>query len=119
MRGDQAPGAMRHVFRELLLELEGVAEGAHMGHPDFRLGGRVFASLTADGARGTVRLSPDEQAALMADAPEIFAPAPGAWGRQGWTTVALAHAGTTHLRSACVLAWQRASAVAPRPRARR
>lgn len=90
-----------------------------MGHPDFRLGGRVFASLTADGSRGAVKLTPSEQAALVDEAPEVVSPAAGAWGRQGWTTVTLATAPAALLRSACLLAWEGASHAPPRrPRAR-
>lgn len=106
-------------FRGLVLALEGVEEGAHMGHPDFRLRGRIFASLMADGARATLKLSPDEQAALVHDAPATFAPAAGAWGRQGWTTVHLAAARTPTLRGACLLAYQSALAAPPRKAAAR
>ena len=60
-----------------------------MGHPDFRLQGRIFASLMADGVRATVKLAPEEQAAFVEEAPRTFAPAAGAWGRQGWTTIQL------------------------------
>lgn len=104
--------------RGVLLDLEGVEEGAHMGHPDFRLRGRVFASLTADGQRAAVKLSPEEQAVLMAEAPATFAPAAGAWGRQGWTTIKLAGAASSRVRGACVLAWEAASR-APLQRRRR
>lgn len=107
-------------FREVLLALEGVEERAHMGHPDFRLQGRIFASLMADGVRANVKLAPDEQAAFVDESPGTFTPAAGAWGRQGWTTIQLAAANESTVRGACVLAWQAAVAAPPRnpPRAR-
>ena len=101
-------------FRTVLLALEGVEEGAHMGHPDFRLNGRIFASLMADGTRATLNLAPDEQAVLVQKAPDTFAPAAGAWGRQGWTTVHLPAVRAPTLRSACVLAYEAALAAPPR-----
>ena len=105
-------------FRELALSLQGVEERAHMGHPDFRVNGRIFASLTADETRATLRLQPQEQAELLSEAPGAFAPAAGAWGRQGWTTVRLAESDARSLRGALVLAWEAATA-APPPRPRR
>ncbi len=103
-------------YRSLVLEFEGAEEGAHMGHPDFRVNGRIFATLlTAD--RGTIMLTPEEQAAVMADAPDVFTPAPGAWGRQGATSVALAAARGPEVRGALLLAWERIR-VMPPPRRR-
>ena len=106
-------------FRAVLLEFEGVEEGAHMGHPDFRLGGRIFASLMADGIRATVKLQPEEQGAFVEESPRTFAPAAGAWGRQGWTTIHLPGAPEAGVRGACVLAWQAAVAAPPRKAPRR
>lgn len=103
--------------RDLLLALEGVEEGAHMGHPDFRLGGRVFAGLTADGRRATLKLPLEAQAVLLHEAPHMFAPAAGAWGRQGWTSVELAAADPARVRAACLLAWE-AAVAAPARRSR-
>ena len=80
-------------FRRWALAGAGATEGAHMGHPDFRAGGRIFASLgvpTADSAM--VRLSPERQAELIRAHPEIFRPASGAWGQQGCTWVSLSAA---------------------------
>jgi hypothetical protein len=100
-------------FRALVLDLPGATEGAHMGHPDFRANGRVFASLDRDERRGMVKLSPDEQQALIDEHPEMFAPASGAWGRQGYTTVHLSAATVTVVRSATLLAWQGVNALPP------
>lgn len=105
-------------FRRLALELEGVSEGAHMGHPDFRVGGRIFASLRAGERTGTVKLSPEEQSELVAEHGSTFEPAAGAWGRQGWTSIQLDAAPPSAVRGALLLAWQR-QAEAPPPRGRR
>ena len=80
-------------FRRLALELPEAVESAHMEHPDFRAGGRIFATL-ASPAEGwaMVKLPPDEQAAVVAAYPATFVPAKGAWGRQGSTNVRLADA---------------------------
>jgi hypothetical protein len=106
-------------FRAHALALEGVEERAHMGHPDFRVNGRIFATLQADGARGMVQLPPEEQAALIEQAPHVFTPAAGAWGRGGSTMVVLAAAETGQVRGALTLAWEAAiAAPARRPRRR-
>jgi YjbR len=95
-------------LRELVLELEGAVERAHMGHPDFRVNGRIFASLHASEQWGTVKLTPEEQREFIRTHPGVFAPAAGAWGRQGWTTVQLNVARRGEVRSALLLAWQAA-----------
>lgn len=105
-------------FRTLALSLEGAEERAHMGHPDFRVNGRIFASLQADERRATVMVTPEEQASLLEQAPGMFVPAAGAWGRQGCTTIELAQADRSLVRGALVLAWERKS-LAPPPRRRR
>jgi hypothetical protein len=86
-------------FRALALALDGAEERAHMGHPDFRVNGRIFATLQADGARGMVQVPPGEQAELIAQAPDTFSPAAGAWGRGGSTMVLLAAADTALVRA--------------------
>jgi hypothetical protein len=93
------------VFRRIVLSLQDVVEGAHMGHPDFRAAnGRIFSSLV-DG-KATVRLSPEEQQRFVRESPRAFAPAAGAWGRQGWTTIVLAEADEESVGEALTLAWQ-------------
>lgn len=94
-------------FRDIALDMQGAVESAHMNHPDFRANGRIFATLAADERSGVVKLSPDEQSEYMREHPETFAPAAGAWGRQGWTTVSLASADAGAVRGAVLLAWQR------------
>jgi len=70
-------------FRELALGLEGAVERSHVGHPDFRANGRIFASLLKDERQAGLNLTPAEQRALMRAHPLVFTPASGAWGRQG------------------------------------
>lgn len=94
-------------FRALALALDGTSEGAHMGHPDFRANGRVFASLRGD-ATGMVALTAEQQAVLVAEHPRAFAPASGAWGLKGYTTVTLAAAPRAVTRGALLLAVQHA-----------
>lgn len=106
-------------FRELVLALRNVVEGAHMGHPDFRAGGRIFAGLTADERQATLRLPPVEQATLMESAPAAFTPAAGAWGRQGWTLMDLRAIDMATARAAVLLAWEHTMASPARPRRRR
>ncbi len=84
-----------------------------MGHPDFRVHGSVFASLTADLQRGGMKLTPDAQAACIAEHPQAFTPASGAWGRQGWTVVQLDAVSSEALGEALTLAWQAMPAKAP------
>jgi len=73
-------------FRRLALGLEGVVEAEHMNHPDFRVGGKIFASLQPGLKKGMVSLSPEEQARFTQDAPTVFEPVAGAWGRGGATS---------------------------------
>jgi hypothetical protein len=93
-------------FRAMVLALEGAVEGAHMGHPDFRANGRIFASLHSGDRFGMVKLAPEEQRACMREAPETFEPSAGAWGRQGCTNVRLATADRKAVRAAILLAYE-------------
>jgi len=77
----------RH-FRRMALALTDAVEGAHMGHPDFRVNGRIFATLHGDMKFGMVNLTPEQQEEFMRRS-EAFAPESGAWGRQGCTRVRL------------------------------
>jgi hypothetical protein len=87
-----------------------------MGHPDFRAGGKIFATLRADGQWGTVKLSPEEQREFIRTHPKTFSPASGAWGRQGWTNVRLDQAERAAVRAAVVLAWEGVRAMSQQPR---
>ena len=80
-----------HDFRRLALSLPGAEESSHMGSPDFRVGGRIFATLAAaELGYGNIMINPEQQAAFVEELPEIFIPVPGGWGRGGATHVNLA-----------------------------
>jgi len=104
-------------FREMALGLDGVVERAHMGHPDFRANGRIFATLQADERRGMVQLKPEEQRELLRSHPDVFTPASGAWGRGGSTMVQLSIADRSVVRGAMILAWEH-TAEKPPPKRR-
>lgn len=97
-------------FRSIALRMPGAVERSHMGHPDFRTGekGRVFATLSDDddGPFGVVMLTPDEQAAFIAEAPGTFEPVKGKWGEGGATRVRLADAARAITRRAVMAAWR-------------
>ena len=96
-------------FRRLALALPGAVEGAHMAHPDFRVGGKIFASLSGkDPVAGMVKLPLDVQAAVLAESPAVYFPASGAWGRGGATMVRLAGARVPSVRRALSAAYESA-----------
>jgi len=88
-------------FRKMALEIPTAVERLHMNHPDFRVAGKIFASLGApDESWGMVKLTPERQRAFIEKAPEVFKPCSGAWGRQGATNVYLAAAKASLVRAA-------------------
>jgi len=93
-------------FRALALDLPETSESAHMEHPDFRIGGRVFATLGPDGTWGMVKLAPQDQELLTRLAPDAFEPFAGAWGRQGATKVILESAEESTVGEALIAAWR-------------
>jgi hypothetical protein len=93
-------------FRRTALGMQGAVEGQHMSHPDFRAGGRIFATLSADAAWGMVQLTPAQQQEFVGLEPDMFVPAKGAWGRGGSTMVRLAVADHETVGQAMTLAWQ-------------
>ena len=93
-------------FRRIALMMKGAIEGTHMGHPDFRANGRIFATLYPDGESGMVKLTPDQQQEFMRAETATFVPASGAWGRQGCTTVRLDSVDEDTLGEAMTFAWQ-------------
>jgi hypothetical protein len=98
-------------FRRIALGQPGAAEGAHMGHADFRLGGRIFATLgSPDAAHGMVSLAREEQEMLVAAEPAIFTPAKGGWGLKGSTLIRLAAADEATVTSAMAMAVARLAA---------
>ena len=95
-----------NAFRKLALSLPGVVEGSHMGHADFRVGGKIFATLGPQKGRGMVKLTPDTQAELVGDETGPFRPASGAWGVRGCTLVDLPAVDGRTLRTAIIDAWR-------------
>jgi hypothetical protein len=94
-------------FRRMALSLPEATEGAHGGHPDFRIANKVFASLgVPDENGGMVRLTPEQQHVLLEAEPHVFSPSPGVWGRRGYTHVSLAAIDRTTLLSALTMAWR-------------
>jgi hypothetical protein len=94
-------------FRRLALQLEGAEEGSHMGAADFRVGGRIFATLASqDQGYGNLMLSPEQQAAFLDDQPDLFLPVFGGWGRMGATHIRLAAASEDVLAGALRTAWK-------------
>lgn len=114
-------------FRRLLLSYADTEERAHHGHPDFRVKGKIFATLgNPDATRGMLQLTPEQQAEFMHDYPEVFEPAAGAWGRSGSTRIHLPKATAALLKPAVDAAWQKATQPKPcsrqanaRPKGRR
>src|SRR6476661_6261476 len=95
-------------FRRLALAYPTVVEGVHQGHADFRVGGRIFASLGHPNEEfAAVMLSPQDQTFLMRDYPSVFTPAAGKWGASGSTIVRLAEADTGPIAAALEAAWRR------------
>jgi hypothetical protein len=93
-------------FRQLALSFDGAEEGSHMGAADFRVGGRIFATLASQAQGfGNLMLSPALQQALIAEAPDVFLPIHGGWGRMGATHIRFATATDQHLLKGLQLAW--------------
>src|SRR5215470_7671973 len=93
-------------FRQIALSLPETVEAEHMGHPDFRVGGKIFATLGPGEKWGMVKLTPDQQVTLMASEPDVFHPASGAWGKKGSTIVRLRPAKALTVRHALLAAWR-------------
>jgi hypothetical protein len=94
-------------FRRIALSFEGAEEGSHMGHADFRVGGRIFATLASqDKGYGNLMLTLEQQRGFVEELPEIFVPIAGGWGRMGMTHIRLAEASEDVLRGALQVAWK-------------
>jgi hypothetical protein len=95
-------------FRKIALSLPEASESAHMAHPDFRVGGKIFATLGyPDAKHGMIVLPPEEQARLMKSHPKVFSPAAGAWGKRGSTAVLLERVDQATLRASLEIAWRK------------
>jgi hypothetical protein len=93
-------------FRVLALELPGAEEQSHMNHPDFRVGGKIFATIAPDEAWGMVKLNLEQQSSFVAAEPESFEPIPGGWGAKGATKLIFEPANTESVRRALLAAWR-------------
>ena len=94
-------------FRRIALSLEGAEESSHMGAPDFRVGGRIFATLaSAKQGYGNLMLTLEQQNAFVDELPEVFLPIAGGWGRMGMTHIRLGEASEDVLEGALRTAWK-------------
>src|SRR5437016_14166598 len=94
-------------FRRVALSMKGAEEGSHMGAADFRVGGRIFATLASqDEGFGNLMLTPELQSDFVSDLPEVFLPIPGGWGRMGMTHIRLSKASEDVLAGALRTAWK-------------
>lgn len=94
-------------FRKLALSFPEAEEKAHMGHPDFRVGGKIFATLGHRKGRAVVMLTPDVQEAFIGAAPATFEPVAGGWGSNGATSIELRSCTKAVARDALAAAWRR------------
>jgi hypothetical protein len=95
-------------LRRIALMLAGATEAPHFDRAAFKVA-RIFVTLAADGRTANLKLLPDEQDFKCMTAPEAFAPVPGGWGSQGWTTATLAALSTAELEVALKMAWRHAT----------
>jgi hypothetical protein len=94
-------------FRRIALSLEGAEEGSHMGSVDFRVGGRIFATLAhVKEGYGNLMLTPEQQADFVGERPDLFVPIAGGWGRMGMTHIRLSAATEDVLEGALRAAWK-------------
>jgi hypothetical protein len=94
-------------FRKMALALPETEERSHMNHPDFRVAGKIFATLGyPDKSHAMVKLPPEQQHYLSKDYPDAFVPVKGAWGRRGATSVHLKSAKKEIVRKAIEAAWR-------------
>lgn len=93
-------------FRSLALGFPEAVEAEHMSHPDFRVGGKIFATLGPDLDWGMVKLTAEQQECFMRKEPVVYRPANGAWGRRGCTIVQLDRADPASVRQALMEAWR-------------
>jgi YjbR len=94
-------------FRRIALSFPGAEEGSHMGAVDFRVGGHIFATLASvDQGFGNLMLTPEQQVGFVEEAPDLFVPIKGGWGRMGMTHIRLAPATEDVLRGALQSAWK-------------
>jgi hypothetical protein len=94
-------------FRRLALSMEGAEESSHMGAADFRVDGRIFATLASQSqGYGNLMLTPAQQAEFVQERPDLFVPIAGGWGRRGMTHIRLAESDEDTLAGALRTAWK-------------
>jgi hypothetical protein len=93
-------------FRKVALSLPEAIEASHMGHPDFRVRGKIFATLWPGEGTGVVKLTPEQQNQFILTDAEVFQPVKGGWGRRGMTTVRLEAAKKETVQEALLTAWR-------------
>jgi hypothetical protein len=104
---DGVPDMTAKDFRRIALSLDGAEEGSHVGAVDFRVGGRIFATLASvKEGYGNLMITPELQAEFVAERPDLFLPVHGGWGRMGITHIRLAEADEDTLRGALQTAWK-------------
>lgn len=96
-------------FRRLALGFPETIGSSHMNHPDFRVRGKIFATIYPDDSWGMVNLTPKQQKSFVRAEPKVFTPVKGDWGRQGATQVGLRDASKTAVHCALVAAWRNAA----------
>ncbi len=107
-------------FRRIALSLEGVEEGSHMGSPDFRVGGRIFATLASQKqGYGNLMFTPEQQAEFVEEQPDVFVAIAGGWGRMGMTHIRLAATNEDVLAGALRTAWRLRAEKNVRPSAKK
>ena len=93
-------------FREIALGFPEAEERSHMNHPDFRVGGKIFATLNPDLTQGMAKLTPTDQQEFLRIDPDSFKPTSGAWGTGGATMILLIDADEADVRRALAAAWR-------------
>jgi predicted DNA-binding protein (MmcQ/YjbR family) len=98
-------------FAAMALGFPGAARAGHFDVTDFRVRGKIFATLREKDGRAVLKLAPDQQALLLETSGGQFAPVAGSWGLKGWTQVMLGEADEEAVRHAMAMAWR---SVAPK-----
>ena len=101
-------------FRAIALSFPEAVESSHYESADFRVRGKIFATLREADGRAVLKLSPDQQALLMETSPGLFEPVKGSWGLKGWTRVVLNEADEATVRHAMEFAWRSVAPATPR-----
>jgi hypothetical protein len=93
-------------FQKLALSLPETIESSHFDVPDFRVGGKIFATAGRIDGKAVLKLTRDQQQMLCEAEPDMFEPVSGGWGRQGWTNLVLAKTDTKTAKSVIWMAWR-------------